>query len=126
MGRQVEYRGKLTPVLGITDVLPYSTLQGCYQVLERCKKTYFKVLYQLCKSPQASVSGRRHDVDSKAAATARRCCGVGVRVSAPLRRGAAPYGDGSLCSQAPSHLISLSILGVPEEFRPEFYKEFCV
>ena len=59
MGRQVEYRGKLTPVLGITDVLPYSTLQGCYQVLERCKKTYFKALYRLCKSPQASVSGRR-------------------------------------------------------------------
>ena len=57
-------------------------------------------------------------------ATARRCCGVGVRVSAFLRRGAAPYGDGSLCSQAPSHLISLSILGVPEEFRPEFYIEF--
>ena len=59
-------------------------------------------------------------------ATAGRCCGVGVRVSAPLRRGAAPYGDGSLSSQAPSHLISVSILGVPEEFRPEFYKEFCV
>ena len=58
--------------------------------------------------------------------TATRTRVVGVRVSAPLRRGAAPYGDGSLCSQAPSHLISLSILGVPEEFRPEFYKEFCV
>ena len=54
------------------------------------------------------------------------CCVVGVCVSAPVRRGAAPYGDGSLCSQAPSHLISLSILGVPEEFSPEFYKEFCV
>ena len=30
-----------------------------------------------------------------------------VRVSAPLRRGAAPYADGSLRSQAPSYLISL-------------------
>ena len=49
-----------------------------------------------------------------------------MRVSAPSRRGAAPYADGSLSSQTPSHLISLSILGVPEEFRPEFYKEFCV
>ena len=58
--------------------------------------------------------------------TATRTRVVGVRVSAPLRRGAAPYGDGSLSSQAPSHLISVSILGVPEEFRPEFYKEFCV
>ena len=28
MGRQVEYRGKLTPVLGITDVLPYGTFTG--------------------------------------------------------------------------------------------------
>ena len=28
MGRQVEYRGKLTPVLGITDALPYSTFTG--------------------------------------------------------------------------------------------------
>ena len=28
MGRQVECRGKLTPVLGITDVLPYSTFTG--------------------------------------------------------------------------------------------------
>ena len=57
-------------------------------------------------------------------ATARRCCGVGVRVSAPLRRGAAPYADGSLSSQMPSHLISMSISGVPEEFSPEFYIEF--
>ena len=44
--------------------------------------------------------------------TATRTRVVGVRVSAPLHRGAAPYGDGSLCSQAPSHFISLSILGV--------------
>ena len=28
MGHQVEYRGKLTPVLGITDVLPYGTFSG--------------------------------------------------------------------------------------------------
>ena len=85
-------------------------LQGCYQVLERCKKTYFKAVLSTLESPQDSVSGRRqHRFDDR---NARRCCGVGVRVSAPLRRGAAPYGDGSLCSQAPSHLIILSILGV--------------
>ena len=54
----------------------------------------------------------------------RMCRGRGVRVSAPLGRGAAPYADGSLSSQTPSHLISLSILGVPEEFSPEFYIEF--
>ena len=85
-------------------------LQGYYQVLERCKKTYFKAVLPTLESPQDSVSGRRqHRFDDR---NARRCCGVGVRVSAPLRRGAAPYGDGSLCSQAPSHLIILSILGV--------------
>ena len=99
-------------------------LQGCYQVLDRCKKTYFKAVYQLCRAHKTPYRADAN-VDSTDA-TARRCCGVGVRVSAPLRRGAAPYGDGSLCSQAPSHLISLSILGVPEEFRPEFYKDFCV
>ena len=98
--------------------------KGCYQVLYECKKTYFKAV-QLGRSQHEPPYRADANVDSTDA-TARRCCGVGVRVSAPLRRGAAPYGDGSLCSQAPSHLISLSILGVPEEFRPEFYKEFCV
>ena len=41
--------------------------------------------------------------------TATRTRVVGVRVSAPLRRGAAPYGDGALRSQMISHLISLPI-----------------
>ena len=48
--------------------------------------------------------------------TIPRCCGVGVRVSAPLRRGAAPYADGSLCSLSPSHLIFLTILSGGERF----------
>ena len=39
--------------------------------------------------------------------TSPRWSGVGVRVSAPVRRGAAPYGDGSRRSQTRSHLISL-------------------
>ena len=44
--------------------------------------------------------------------TIPRRCGVGVRVSAPLRRGAAPYGDG--CEQifGCSHLISLLLFAV--------------
>ena len=99
-------------------------LQGCYQVLEVCNKHILKPFISSVRSHEPPYRADA-DVDSTDA-TARRCCGVGVRVSAPLRRGAAPYGDGSLCSQAPSHLISLSILGVPKEFRPEFYKEFCV
>ena len=39
--------------------------------------------------------------------TALRWSALRVRVSAPLRRGAAPYADGSLRSQAPSYLIFL-------------------
>ena len=99
-------------------------LQVCYRVLDRCKKTYFTAICQLCRAPEPPYRADAN-VDSTAA-TARRCCGIGVRVSAPSRRGAAPYADGSLSSQTPSHLISLSILGVPKEFRPEFYIEFCV
>ena len=53
-------------------------------------------------------------------------CVVGVRVSAPVRRGAAPYGDGSLRSQRRSHLISLPILGDPVGIKADSYKEFCV
>ena len=37
--------------------------------------------------------------------TVPRCRRCGVRVSAPLRRGAAPYADASGCSQRSSHLI---------------------
>ena len=99
-------------------------LQGCYQVLEVCNKHILKPFISSVRSHEPPYRADA-DVDSTDA-TARRCCGVGVRVSAPLRRGAAPYADGSLSSQPPSHLISLSILGVPEEYSPEFYKEFCV
>ena len=83
------------------------------------------ILKQFISSARSHEPPYRADanVDSTDA-TARRCCGVGVRVSAPLRRGAAPYADGSLSSQTPSHLIYMSILGVPEEFSPEFYIEF--
>ena len=92
-------------------------LQGCYQVLERCNKTYFEAVHQLCKIPRASVSGqcqRPANVDSSDA-TARRCCGVGVRVSAPLRRVAAPYGDGCERISLHSHLISLLLFGCEVE-----------
>ena len=63
------------------------------------------------------------NVDSTEA-TARRCCGVGVRVSAPLRRGAAPYADGCERFSGHSHLISLLLFGPLTEVRPEFYIEF--
>ena len=50
--------------------------------------------------PSAGV----HVIDS----TTPRCCGVGVRVSAPLRRGAAPYADG--CEQIYGHSHPISLL----------------
>ena len=80
-------------------------LQGCYQVLEVCNKHILKPFISSVRSHEPPYRADA-DVDSTDA-TARRCCGVGVRVSAPLRRGAAPYGDGSRRSQTPSHLISL-------------------
>ena len=76
-------------------------LQGCYRVLN---------IYELCRAPEPPYRADAN-VDSTAA-TARRCCGIGVRVSAPSRRGAAPYADGSLSSQTPSHLISLTLSAV--------------
>ena len=86
-------------------------LQGCYQVLERCRKTYFKAVYQLCIRAHKPPYRADANVDLTDS-TVPRCCGVGVRVSASLRRGAAPYADGSLCSQTPSHLISLLLFAV--------------
>ena len=94
-------------------------LQGCHQVLERCKKTYFKAVHHLCKSPQRHKPPYSADanIDSTDSTTRRCCaCGVGVRASAPLRRGAAPYADGSLRSQPPSHLIFLPILSGGKRF----------
>ena len=99
-------------------------LQGCYQVLEVCNKHILKPFISSVRSHEPPYRADA-DVDSTDA-TARRCCGVGVRVSAPLRRGAAPYGDGSLCSQTSSHLNFLPISGDPKWITPEFYKEFCV
>ena len=54
-GRQVECRGKLTPVLGTTDVLPYGTFTALLPGVSEVYGTIFKAVYQLCKSPQASV-----------------------------------------------------------------------
>ncbi len=42
MGRQVEYRGKLTPVLGTTDVLPYITFTGLLPGVREVQETIFK------------------------------------------------------------------------------------
>ena len=49
---------------------------------------------------------------------------VGVRVSAPMRRGAAPYGNGCEQISGHSHLISQCILSASLDFRAAFYATF--
>ena len=93
MGRRVQYCAKSTPYIAPQAPYPTLLLQDCYQVLERCEKRSFSSFYSLFNDPtilRIVPSAGVHVIDS----TIPRCCGVGVRVSAPLRRGAAPYADG--------------------------------
>ena len=69
------------------------TLQGCYQVLKRCEYDLFALL----SAPEFPVNLRilaEADVDL-IVPTVPRAVRVGVRGSASVRRGAAPYGNGS-------------------------------
>ena len=87
----------------------YPTLQYVYRIVTRCYKGVIKcILKPFISSVRSHEPPFRADanVDSTDA-TARRCCGVGVRVSAPLRRGAAPYGDGCEQISGYSHPVSL-------------------
>ena len=68
------------------------TLQGCYQVLGRCERGHFAPFYQLVNAPVNPRNLPEADVDL-IVPTVPRAARVGVRVSAPLRRGAAPYAD---------------------------------
>ena len=54
----------------------------------------------------------------------RMCRRSGVRVSAPLRRGAAPYADGCERFSGHSHLISLLLFAVLSDLRRGFYVTF--
>ena len=56
--------------------------------------------------------------------TAPRTVRVGVRGSAPMRRGAAPYGNGCEQISGHSHLISLPILSGLLDLRAAFYTTF--
>ena len=56
--------------------------------------------------------------------TIPRAVHVGARVSAPLRRGAAPYADGCERILWRSHLISLPIFGDPSDLRRGIYVTF--
>ena len=61
---------------------------------------------KLCNQPKIDPTYSKTDINPTDS-TSPRWSGVGVRVSAPVRRGAAPYGDRSRRSQTRSHLISL-------------------
>ena len=56
--------------------------------------------------------------------TAPRAARVGVRGSAPVRRGAAPYGNGCEHISGHSHLISLCILSTLSDLRAALYATF--
>ena len=80
-------------------------LQGCYQVLKRCELGFFRCIVSSlipCKPPNLAEA----DVDL-IVPTVPRAARVGVRGSAPVRRGAAPYGNGCEQISGHSHLISL-------------------
>ena len=71
-------------------------LQGCYQVLEVCNKHILKPFISSVRSHEPPYRADANvDSTDSTSQPSRRCGGVGVRVSAPLRRGAAPYGVAS-------------------------------
>ena len=105
---------------------PKSTLQGCYHVLNRCELGYFGTAVSsviACQPPNLARSRRRLDRPDRPSR-----CGqavrVGVRGSAPMRRGAAPYGNGCEQISGHSHLISQCILSALLDLRAAFYTTF--
>ena len=86
--RQVPYRGKLTTVLGTPDVVPCLALNICYQVLIVFNRFLGAVIAY--EPPCLTLVSQGSDPPVG-------CREVGVRVSAPLRRGAAPYGVAFRC-----------------------------
>ena len=73
---------------------PKPTLQGCYQVLKKCELEYFCSV--ITSDPPVNLQILpESDVDLIVLLTAPHTARVGVRGSAPARRGAAAYGDAS-------------------------------
>ena len=117
-GRQVQYCGKLTLSLGTTNVLPCPTftgsLRGVKHVLICVNSCIKKAFLSARKSPlNPSVSRpKRMSTQPYRPPHVRKS---GARVSALLRRGAAPYADGCERHFGHSHLISLlpfAVLGL--------------
>ena len=82
----------------------------------------------LLSAPQSPVTPRilPEDDGDLIVPTVSRTARVGMRVSASMRRGAAPYGNGCEQISGHSHLISLPILSALSDLRMPFYTTFCV
>ena len=85
-----------------------------------------RIFCTLLSAPQSPVTPRilPEDDGDLIVSTVTRTARVGMRVSASMRRGAAPYGNGCEQISGHSHLISLPI-GVDNlDLRAAFYTTF--
>ena len=87
-----------------------------------------RIFCTLLSAPQSPVTPRilPEDDGDLIVSTVTRTARVGMRVSASMRRGAAPYGNGCEQISGHSHLISLPILSGLLDLRAAFYITFCV
>ena len=87
-----------------------------------------RIFCTLLSAPQSPVIPRilPEDDGDLIVSTVTRTARVGMRVSASMRRGAAPYGNGCEQISGNSHLISLPILNGLLDLRAAFYTTFCV
>ena len=85
-----------------------------------------RIFCTLLSAPQSPVTPRilPEDDGDLIVSTVTRTARVGMRVSASMRRGAAPYGNGCEQISGRSHLISLCILNAFLDLRAAFYTTF--
>ena len=113
-GRQVQYCGKLTLAVGTVNVLPCPTYTGSLRGVEYVLMGVNLRISKHFISPKVTLepSVSRPKRMSTQPYRPPHVCGSGVRVSALVRRGAAPYADGYELLFGHSHLISLLPFGV--------------
>ena len=111
--RSTPYLARRPPYLAPLVLYLNPTLQGCYQVLIRGQMRHVKGLIHPVITCETAVNIGILNRSQRRIGRSDRplwCDGVGVRVSAHLRHGAAPYANGCEHILGHSHLISLSIL----------------